>query len=200
MSSWRTLSLPTLAILALCGATACSSSEWPSEPVTPGNDGGGPATTADSGPGTVDDSGGGNGDDAGNPGTGKPDTGVSKPGKDASMPSGGDSGGGGASCPVANLPTDWQNTAANSANNTACNACMAQYCCDSITACANDTGCKAIYDCQANCYNDADASAAQMNTCTAACVMGSTTSQGLFNSQDSCVNTTSCASTTTCGS
>ena len=191
MSSWRTLPLPTLAILALCGATACSSSVTPPAPVIPTNDSGGPATG--------DDAGGNDVVDSGNPGTGTPDSG-SKPGKDAGMQSGGDSGGGGASCPVANLPTDWQNTAANSANNAACNACMAQYCCNSITACANDTGCKTIYTCQANCYDAPDASTAQMDACTAACVTGSMASQNLFNAQDTCVNTTSCASTTTCGS
>jgi hypothetical protein len=77
---------------------------------------------------------------------------------------------------------------------------MAQYCCGAITACANDTGCKTIYTCQAACYNDADASTAQMSACTAACVTGPTSSQTLFNTQDTCVNTTSCATTTTCGS
>ena len=167
-------------IFATVGLVGCSSSNGPTSVYTPSDDAGGSG-------------GNNNSNDSGSTGTGTS--------KDAGGGGGGGDSGGSSSCVI---PEDWQD---NSPSGT-CSTCEQTNCCAMIVACNADTGCKAIYDCQNNCYSGIGADGGQISQdggivddagdtaedlcaqgCTAA---GSTASQALFTPQDNCVNGTAC--------
>jgi hypothetical protein len=107
--------------------------------------------------------------------------------------------GGNSACTIA---ADW----ANNSPGPACDTCVQKNCCGVIQDCSNDTGCKAIYDCQTNCYSGVgldggqidqdggavdDAGDSAEDLCAQACIaLQSQASQALFASQDNCVNGT----------
>ena len=188
MTSWLKLPLrpAILAALAPFAVVACTDAATGPGYIPLGDDGGGaadatsPAQNDSGSPGTTNDSGGAT-----------PDAGKG----------GGDSGG------ACSLPPTWSQC-------TACDACQTKNCCAVIQACANDTACTAIYTCQAACYSgtgpdggpisssDAavdDAGDTAQDVCANNCLAaGSAAAQGLFASQDTCVNTTFCATSCLC--
>jgi hypothetical protein len=131
------------------------------------------------------------------------DSGSTSGGDDSGSSSNGDAGtgatgdGGGSSCTI---PSDW---AQNSAG-PLCDTCEQQHCCAVINACNSDPGCKAIYNCQNNCYSGTgldggaisqdggavdDAGDTAEDVCAQACVdQAPSAAQALFTPQDDCVN------------
>jgi hypothetical protein len=131
------------------------------------------------------------------------DSGSTSGGDDSGSSSKGDGGGGntgdggGGSCTI---PADW---AQNSAG-PLCDTCMQAHCCPVIQASNSDPGCKAIYDCQTNCYSGTgpdggalsddggpvdDAGDTTGDLCAQSCVdTASSAAQALFTPQDDCVN------------
>jgi hypothetical protein len=135
------------------------------------------------------------------------DSGSTSSGGDSGSTSKGDDGGtgstgdgGGTSCTIA---SDW---ATNSAG-PSCDTCEQKNCCAVIQACNDDKGCKAIYDCQNNCYSGIgtdggaipqdggavdDAGDNAEDLCAQTCItLQPAASQALFTPQDDCVNGTS---------
>lgn len=136
------------------------------------------------------------GDDSGSTSSGG-DSGGTTPKGDGGTGSTGD--GGGSSCTIA---ADW----ASSSAGPACDTCEQQHCCAVIQACNDDKGCKAIFDCQNNCYSGIgpdggaipqdggavdDAGDSAGDLCAQACIdQAPAASQALFTPQDDCVNGT----------
>jgi len=129
-----------------------------------------------------------------------PDSGSTSTGDDSGGNTGeGGSTGDGGSCTIA---TDWS----NNSNGAACDSCEQQHCCPAIAACNSDKGCKAIFDCQVNCYSGIgldggsvvgdggpvdDAGDTTEDLCAQACItLQPSASQALFTTQDDCVNGT----------
>jgi hypothetical protein len=139
---------------------------------------------------------GGLGEDSGSTSSGGDSGGTTSKG-DGGTGSTGD--GGTSSCTIA---ADWANNSAGPA----CDTCEQQHCCTVIQACNNDTGCKAIYDCQSNCYSGIGLDGGQIpqdggpvddagdnaeDLCAQTCITQQpSASQGLFTAQDDCVNGT----------
>jgi hypothetical protein len=137
----------------------------------------------------------GGGVDSGSTSSSGGDSGGTTPKGDGGTGPTGDGGTG--SCTIA---SDWSNNSAGPA----CDTCEQQHCCAVIQACNDDKGCKAIYDCQNNCYTGIgldggpipqdggavdDAGDTAEDLCAQTCIdQAPSASQSLFTPQDDCVN------------